>query len=130
MRIHSFNEFLNESTGGQVLLVRVDKPTGGDEQFLYAFLVPGSSKFKKSGRELTMMHLDRSWPCWRIVMDSDSGKLKCSKAQWPKMLDGRHLVLNDNKTPMHWQSLAYDNPGKFVKEFESAIIKEKNIDYK
>jgi len=113
-----------------VLLVRVDQPSGGDKKFLYAFNIPAASKFKKSGGELTMVHLDKSWSCWRIVQNTDSGGLRCSKAAWPKMLDGRHLVLNDNKTPLHWQSRRFSDPVKFVKEFEGVISKETNIEWR
>ena len=122
---------LNESASrGQVLLVRVDMPNG-DKKFLYAFLVQSASKFKKDGGELTMMHMDRSWPCWRIVRNTDTGGLKCSKSMWPKMLDGRHLVLNGKtKTPLHYKSLNYSDPNKFVRDFESVLDKEVNIEYR
>ena len=128
--ILTYDQFLNEGTGGQVLLGRVDMPKG-DKKFLYAFLVPAASKFKKDGGELTMMHMARSWPCWRIVRNTDTGGLKCSKSMWPKMLDGRHLVLNGKtKTPLHYKSLNYSDPNKFVRDFESVLDKEVNIEYR
>jgi hypothetical protein len=128
--IKSYSEFLNESINGRVLLVRVDQPKESEKKFLYAFTVPATTTFKKGKGELTMVHLNKDWPCWRIMRDTDTGGFRCSKAIWPRKLTGQHLVINDNKTPLHWRSLDYSDPHAFVREFETALEKEANIEYR
>jgi hypothetical protein len=127
--IRSFDEFLAEATSGGdrgLVLVRVDKPSGGDEQFLYVFPVAGIRAFKKG---LKMVHFSQRMDCWRVVMKD--GSLACSKAMWPKMMTGNSLVLNDDtKTPLHWVAMKYNDPHKLVRENERVLLAEKNIDWR
>ena len=113
-----------------IILVKVNPPSG-DKKFLYAFPMPGYSAFKKNPKkdkgELKMVHLDKKMDCWRIMLKD--GELKCLKSMWPRTLDP-HLVINDDKTPLHWHSMDYFDPFAFVKYWHETLLKEKNIEWR
>jgi hypothetical protein len=124
--MQTFNEFLLEGAARGIILVKVASTKGG--KFLYAFPLPAASQFKKGPMTLTMVHLDKSKECWRVMMEN--GGLVCKKSMWPKLLTHTSFVKNEQKTPLHKESLAYSDPHKFVRDFERVLLEETDIDWK
>jgi len=136
----SVNEIIDEgpqATPNGILLIKGQKQPDGTQR-LYATLTKNirpmdRTKKDDSLAQSAMMVNFGNNPVFRVSITN--GRLTANKVAWQSQdsmlailgLSNPTLSLNDNKTPMHWETLKFDNLAKCFNTLQSSIAGIPNI---
>ncbi len=129
-----------EAGKGSLVLFK-GKTLPNENSKLYAIFIEGTGfqnrlkKLNEPGQLARMVYLDLKNYSYRI-MKNETGELKAVKMlfnpqaiQTELKLNKHQTVLNNNKTPLHWETLKYTNINSLLTNLNSQILDLKNIEW-
>lgn len=129
LNIKSFAVFESENKNNGILLVRGKKPTKEGQYALFAVHVSAinhNERNRTDQRGFRMAHINTAADMYRIY--DDGLRLRAEKIGVDDPT--KHIAINNQKTPLHWITLKFDNIEQVLAQYERSIRGIDNIDFR